>query len=73
MMMGLDKKALSDRLGLGGISHNMFGISKDGPVSVQFYDLFKTFIPLIQPSLYSNSRTHDFTIYKLHDTRTSRQ
>ena len=46
---------------------------EEGDVSAQFYDLFKTFIPLIQPSLYSNSHTHDFMIYKSHDTRTSRQ
>ena len=38
-----------------------------------FYDLFKTFISLIQPSLCSNSRTHDLTIYESHNTRTTRQ
>ena len=38
-----------------------------------FYGLFKSFIPLIQPSLCSNSHTHDLTIYESHDTRTTRQ
>ena len=31
------------------------------------------FIPLIQPSLCSNSRTHNFMIYESHDIRTTRQ
>ena len=33
----------------------------------------KTFISLVQPSLCSNSRTHDLTIHESHDIRTTRR